>query len=377
MLNKNNTSVIRAISQAIQEIQPGSTLSYQKIQHAVTEVLGISPEELTLYKRLFDLHLASGKYGERFLLNAIYDIHEDSFEVATFSFNGKELLEKEFESYSITDSKKMSKRGKQLRKFSQAMGMEVFWINANGKTKKELKQFISETIKSHPPLRHIALFDIFFSLPSNSNSIFSDGFGGIKSYPLGITLITHTAPYLPIGIGYYVGCTNNDELSKIKARDFRDKSNYSTIDLRIEDPLPQISTQQEKKSIDFSYLNLLTSPQSGEHLVFEIIHSALKHQYERVKSTFTFTPAVSRNRVTLPFQAMNYSHTNINLDSYRKQSPDKFSELNSDSKFKQGYFQVRRNFSTSKPIQVSAYSPATNFIEKAEELSELLKSVQR
>lgn len=376
MPNKSNTSVIRAISQAIQEIQPGSTLSYQKIQHAVTEALGISPEELTLYKRLFDFHLASGKYGERFLLNAIYDIHEDSFEVATFSFNGKELLEKKLESYSITDSKKMSKRGKQLRKFSQAMGMEVFWINANGKTKEELIPFILETIRNHPPLHHIALFDIFFSLPSNDKSLFSDEFLGIESHPLGITLITHTPPYLPMGISYYVGCTNNSELSRIKTPPIG-KSNYSTIDLRIEGTFPQISTLQEENSIKLDYLNLLTSPQSGEHLVFEIIHSALNYQYERVKSTFTFTPIARRDRVTYPFQALNYSHTNIHLDNYRKHYPDKFSELNSDSKFKQGYFQVRSNLATSRAIQISASSTATNFIERAEELSELLKSVQR
>lgn len=376
-IHSSHSALIRTLSQALQEACPANGPSYQTVEQIVAKTLSSSPNELLLYTQLYNYHLGLGHNRERYRLNAIYNITAESFELMPFSFNGEKLLAQPAKAYSFADTQALKKLSKSLRKLSLATGQEIFWLKAEGKSEKAVQEYVATAVKAAPPHRHIAQFDISFS-HENPPQSWMGGFG-VKSNPLGVSLIAHTAPYLPMGISYFVGCTGNEEHSRIKARDISDK-HYSTLDNCIKSAMPA-GLREGQEQVDLAYLHLLTSPECHEHVIYELLHSALQYQFDEVKASFTFR-TFGRREVTLPCQAMDdntviiASGTNV-LEDYRQRNPDKFAELTPESRFGTSCFQVRRAFSTSQPVELAVKSTAGNLFEKAQEFSELLNKAVR
>lgn len=359
------TKFSRYLAGELKKIFPENGPGFSKILSAVCKATDTYPKELNLFSKLHNHAINQGKLQDKeCLINVTYGITSNSFKIRSFTYDGKNLELRETSEYMHSDSEALKKLGKSLRKFSLAMGLEVFWLKSDLLDDDEVTKFVEETVKKHPPYSCLTTFKISFSV--EDEALIESLKRSHKNSALGVFIMTHSAPYLPMFLNYTVGFLDNMGIPL----------NLSSEEISLLDN--NITSIGSK--IELRQVNLLTHKWSDNHLLFDLIHLSLERWFKEIKASslpsmikesdqnkYLDQPVVALDLPTI-FNPIKGELT----ARERQEHPQKFQPMSEETRFTDDYFEVISRLNNNRVKEVKSLSKATNIIERAVEFSSLL-----
>ncbi|MCJ8320967.1 MAG: hypothetical protein HRT52_11685 [Colwellia sp.] len=385
-------SFSQAIAAQIKEDCPQINISSNKLSTIIAKEVGSSPAELDLLLRLHNKYLESNCGPGLSLIGVFYNQEENEADIALLKVGKNKIEEIRIEKkVDLTGNDKRTKKiFKLINNYSDTMGFTVGWLNAsNAATLDQAKDYCHKVVKKTPPNNCINIETRTFS-ETFKNEKDRDSFNFIKSKntaQLGIYMVTHSHPYLPLQISYYVGNFQHPDFRNIYAISLNNKpSNIGDFKkLELEGNTFPRNSSSDTLSVKLNTMHLFTQSLTKTSVLFDILDVSFNHNFEEIRETYTYNSQAilgyqnnlnDKKEVTSqPLQAIvpneQYSYSNVKplFDYDMDKNPQKYQTLTKGFKFESDFFSVNHNLSHT-PIKIERKTHAKNILDKALELKE-------
>lgn len=355
---------------------PDNTISASKVKDCISKVLDSNPSELSFLLKLHDKHIEFGTRMPRGIVCTFYNIQENSAELGTFEYSDNKLKLYKKDKINFENEKSTKNLFKSLQKYSNATALNTCWLICPHKNFKDVEKFTADTIKDTPPNTHVKKVRFSFTRDDEvfstkeEKSPFSFNLKGAvtnEDNALGVVFRTHTPPYLPIQINYFVGNLDNPDLNFLNI----EESNIDMSELEIRSQL--LTTLNKVKSVPLKKVNLLTLPFKNSSVVFDLLHLGLKHNFEEIKKTYQFSTTFGREKKQ-PLMPLNrYSEL---LGHTPDTSGQKYKLFDSDTIFEKDFFEARVGIVKRVDVEIDSFNSCVkNPLQKAIKFKKLLEQV--
>lgn len=372
---------------AIKDSYPTLNIPAQKLAHIICTQLGTNPVELDLLLRLHEkFQPAQFSTG---IVGVFYNCRKEKADIALFSYtlDGKvSLLPKhKYDNIDLLgNGKTLKKQFKAINKYAIATGRELCWLASDSTTLEAAAEFCQNTIKRSQPRNCIQATKFMFAEeqePTEDLIPKLNLMGNIATVEaqLGIVMVTHCFPYLPLNIDYYVG--NVSKKNQINRAIDKSRQPLSLGMGKLEESWT-MNGSQEPASIPLKTRNLFSYPYSKTQILFDILDSSLEHDFENIKASYNYKSkrAFQRNEEqSVPLQALITTMKRFKggklVDFDQMKNPQKYKSLEKGFKFNSDTFSITSGYD-QQTQHITRESQGQNLLEKALELQSQLLVVR-
>lgn len=390
-VTKNRVSYLsRQISALALQKNPHSNIRINVLSDVIADVLMTNKSDLSFMLMLHEK--ISFDFGFETIVAVFFNKNSDLADVALFQYSqrsrkkGLNFIEVIEKVPLVIKDRKSAKPLKNVGDYAKSLDANLFYLYSDASDINDVTRYCESVVKDYPPHKSVICSTVQFAeqmqdfepgLPINiheSHSVFEPTVSD-----LGVFIIAHAAPYLPLEVSYYVGSTLRKAISDVFSLSNIKKYKHVQVGMEKLECQPFSVRFDEDDSIELKTFKFFSEHKLTDgQPIFDILNTAFKYDFDEVADTLNVE--VQAGIQILEKQGFVYKG-GVLQDEDTRINPQHYHPVKQGHRFGDDFFKVTTGVSASRFESLSGWyrrenrasgSVSLSYIDRALELQKFL-----